>query len=41
VELWVGVTPSGLSPVIWIPMKRDPEGYEAKERGLEQKYQAQ
>jgi hypothetical protein len=21
VELWVGVTPSGRSPVIWIPMK--------------------
>jgi len=41
VEMWVGVTPSGLSPVIWIPMKRDPEGYEAKERGLEQKYQVQ
>jgi len=20
-ELWVGVTPSGWSPVIWIPMK--------------------
>jgi putative transposase len=30
VELWVGVTPSGWSPVIWIPMKRDPEGSEAK-----------
>jgi len=41
VELWVGVTPSELSPVIWIPMKRDPEGGEAKGRGLEQKYQAQ
>jgi len=41
VELWVGVTPSELSPVIWIPMKRDPEGDEAKGRGLEQKYQAQ
>jgi hypothetical protein len=26
---------------IWIPMKRDPEGSEAKGRGLEQKYQAQ
>jgi putative transposase len=35
VELWVGVTPSGRSPVIWIPMKRDPEGDEAKERGLD------
>jgi len=34
VELWVGVTPSGRSPVIWIPMKRDPEANEAKERGL-------
>ena len=33
-ELWVGVTQSGWSPVIWIPMKRDPEGCEAKGRGL-------
>jgi len=41
VELWAGVTPSELSPAIWIPMKRDPEGYEAKGRGLEQKHQAQ
>jgi hypothetical protein len=41
VELWVGVTQSGRSPVIWIPMKRDPEGGEAKGRGLEQKHQAQ
>jgi hypothetical protein len=41
VELWVGVTPSGRSPVIWIPMKRDPEGDEAKGRGLDIKqYQA-
>jgi len=41
-ELWVGVTPSGRSPVIWIPMKRDPEGCEAKGRGLDIKlYQAQ
>jgi putative transposase len=41
-ELWVGVTPSGWSPVIWIPMKRDPEGSEAKGRGLNIKqYQAQ
>jgi putative transposase len=41
VELWVGVTPSGWSPVIWIPMKRDPEGDEAKGRGLDIKqYQA-
>ncbi len=30
VELWVGVTQSGRSPAIWIPMKRDLEGYEAK-----------
>jgi hypothetical protein len=34
-ELWAGVTPSGWSPVIWIPMKRDPEGDEAKGRGLD------
>jgi len=33
VELWVGVTPSELSPVIWIPMKRGSEGGEAKGRG--------
>jgi hypothetical protein len=33
-ELWAGVTPSGWSPVIWIPVKRDPEGSEAKGRGL-------
>jgi len=33
-ELWAGVTPSGRSPVIWIPMKRDPEGSEAKGREL-------
>ena len=40
-ELWVGVTPSGWSPVTWIPMKRDPEGGEAKGRGLNSKqYQA-
>jgi len=40
-ELWVGVTLSGRSPVIWIPMKRDPEGSEAKGRGLNIKqYQA-
>jgi hypothetical protein len=35
VELWVGVTPSGRSPVIWIPMIRDPEGDETKGRGLD------
>jgi len=30
-ELWVGVTlRRGRSPVIWISMKRDPEGGEAK-----------
>ena len=34
VELWVGVTQSGWSPAIWIPMKRDPEGGEAKGEGL-------
>jgi putative transposase len=34
-ELWVGVTPSGRSPVTWIPMKRGPEGCEAKGRGLD------
>ena len=28
-ELWVGVTPSE-----WSPMRRDPEGCEAKGRGL-------
>jgi putative transposase len=33
-ELWVGVTLSGWSPVMWVPMKRDPEGSEAKGRGL-------
>ena len=42
VELWVGVTQSGWSPVIWIPMKRDPEGDETKGRELNIKqYQAQ
>jgi putative transposase len=41
-ELWVGVTPSGWSPVIRIPMKRDPEGDEAKGEELDIKqYQAQ
>jgi len=40
-ELWVGVTPSGRSPVIWILMKRGSEGCEAKGRGLDTKqYQA-
>ena len=34
-ELWAGVTPSGWSPVIWIPMKRGSEGCEAKGRGLD------
>ena len=33
-ELWAGVTQSGWSPVTWIPVKRDPEGSEAKGRGL-------
>jgi hypothetical protein len=41
-EPWVGITPSGRSPAIWIPMKRDPEGDEAKGKGLDIKlYQAQ
>ena len=30
VELWVGVTQSEWSPAIWISMKWDPEGFEAK-----------
>jgi hypothetical protein len=34
VELWVGVTPSGWSPVIWILMKWDPEGRKPREEGL-------
>ncbi len=38
VELWVGVIPSWWSPVIWIPMKGDPEGGEAKEKGLKSSY---
>jgi putative transposase len=33
-ELWVGVTPSGWSPVTWIPMKRNPESCETRGRGL-------
>ena len=41
-ELWAGVTPSEWSPVTWIPVKRDPDGDEAKSRGLNNKqYQAQ
>ena len=41
-ELWIGVTLSGWSPVIWIPVKRGPEDCEAKGRGLNIKqYQAQ
>jgi hypothetical protein len=40
-ELWVGVAPSGRSPVTWIPMKRGPEGSEAKGRWLGiKRYQA-
>jgi hypothetical protein len=40
-ELWAGVTLSGWSPVAWIPVKRDPEGCEAKGGGLNNKqYQA-
>jgi hypothetical protein len=34
VELWVGVTPSGRSPVIWIPMKSGPESDDTKGEGL-------
>jgi uncharacterized C2H2 Zn-finger protein len=34
-ELWAGVTQSGRSPMIWILMKRGPEGSEAKGRGLD------
>jgi len=34
-ELWAGVTQSGRSPMIWTPMKRSPEGCEAKGRGLD------
>jgi len=34
VELWVGVAPSGRSPVIWVPMKGTLRGNEAKGRGL-------
>ncbi|MEM3978312.1 MAG: zinc ribbon domain-containing protein [Fervidicoccaceae archaeon] len=34
-ELWAGVTQSGRSPMIWTPMKRGPEGCEAKGRGLD------
>jgi len=33
-ELWVGVAQSGRSPMIWAPMKRSPEGDEAKGREL-------
>jgi len=33
-ELWVGVIPSGRSPVIGAPMKWGPEGGEAKGRGI-------
>jgi len=33
-ELWVGVTPSGWSLVIWIPVKGDPEDDKAMGRGL-------
>jgi len=33
-ELWAGVTQSGWIPVKWFPVKRVPEGSEAKGRGL-------
>jgi len=36
-ELWVGVTLSGWSPMMRVPMKRDPEGCEAKGRGPDTK----
>ena len=36
VELWVGITPSGWNPAIWIPLKRSPEDCRAKGRGLDQ-----
>jgi hypothetical protein len=39
-ELWVGITQSGWSPVTWILMKWDPGGFEAKGRGLDQRYQS-
>jgi len=34
VELWVGVTPSGRNPVIWIPMKRILRALKPREEGL-------
>ncbi|MDT7888859.1 MAG: hypothetical protein RQ885_07775 [Desulfurococcales archaeon] len=34
VELWVGVTPSGRSPVIWIPMKGILRAMKPREEGL-------
>jgi hypothetical protein len=37
-ELWVGVTLSGWSPMKRVPMKRGPEGSEAKGRGLDIKH---
>jgi hypothetical protein len=41
-ELWVGVAPSGWSPVTWIPVKGILRGCEAKGRGLNTKqHQAQ
>jgi hypothetical protein len=40
VEPWAGVAQSEWSPAIWIPMKEDPEGFEAMGRGLS-KNQAQ
>jgi hypothetical protein len=39
-ELWVGITQSGWSPVTWILMKWDPGGFEARGRGLDQRYQS-
>jgi hypothetical protein len=39
-QQWVGIVQSWWIPAIWILMKEDPETYEAKRRGLDQKYQA-
>jgi len=33
-ELWVGVTPSGWSPVIWIPMKGVSRAVKPRVEGL-------
>jgi len=41
VELWVGVTQSGLMGMMWQGNKSPGRCDEVKERGLDQKYQAQ